>query len=73
MSERKDAVVQAVRDAKKRRSLGILSQISGISESELKNIAQTGDVALANEITLGALLEDAHGESMRGPFPAQWE
>jgi hypothetical protein len=73
MSERREAIVQAVRDAKKRRSLAILSQISGISENELNNIALTGDMALANEIVLGGMLENAHGESMRAPFPAQWE
>jgi hypothetical protein len=73
MSERREAVIKAVRDAKKRHSLGILSQICGINESELNNIALTGDVALANEIVLGAILENAHGESMVASFPSEWE
>lgn len=51
MNERKEAVVKAVRDAKKRRSLAILSHISGISESELKDIALIGDMALASEVS----------------------
>lgn len=72
-SERKEAVVAAVRGAKKRRSLGILSQITGISEKELNNIAERGDVSYANEIALAGMLEEAHGESMRAPFPQTWE
>ena len=73
MNERKEAVIDAVRGAKKRRSLGILSQITGISEKELNNIAERGDVSYANEIALASMLKDAHGPSLRAPFPSTWE
>jgi hypothetical protein len=56
--ERKNAVVAAVCDAKRRRVLDVVSQMSGVSERELRNIAETGDVSYYNEILLAGMLDE---------------